>query len=325
MLYCAQAMLPNLETLKKKAKSIQRRRNIEDIHDLRVSSRRVRTCLSIFKDIFPSKKIKIWQRDMKSITQSFGKVRDLDVQIELIDQLCKTAQDKSIQSGLKRIRLRLKQKRQVRQAETQILTKAILESATLVEIQAWAKTILDNDQEIGSSKSALFQLGYEHIQKQLDQFLFFEVFIFDPDRIEELHQMRISAKRLRYALEVFSDLYMNKSDFALQIARQSQQCLGEIHDADVWKTFLLSFMEKEQKRIFNFYGYKSPYNRLKPGIDYLLENRSKERDRLYTEFLNDWKAWKLKETWLNLRKVIFLTNLEEQQTLAGNADANNPG
>ena len=43
LLYCAQNISPNLETLNKKAKSIQRRRNMEDIHDVRVSSRRVRT------------------------------------------------------------------------------------------------------------------------------------------------------------------------------------------------------------------------------------------------------------------------------------------
>lgn len=322
--YCAQAVLPNLETLKKKARSIQRRRNIEDIHDLRVSSRRIRTCLSIFRDVFPAKKIKTWQRDIKNITQSFGRVRDLDVQIDLINQLCKTVEDRSILPGLKRIRLRLKQKRQVRQTETQQMTKAILESATLVEMEAWVKSVLEKMKQPEESKTELFQLSYAQIQKRLDDFLFYEVFIFDPARVDELHQMRISAKRLRYALEVFSNLYQQKSDFALEIARQSQQYLGEIHDADVWLTFLPAFMEKELKKINQFYGYQSPYNRLKPGIQYLMENRKKERTRLYRAFLKNWKEWKMKETWLNLRKVIFLTNLEEPQAPAGSNEIQNP-
>lgn len=320
LLYCAQNISPNLETLNKKAKSIQRRRNMEDIHDVRVSSRRVRTNLSIFEDYFPQKKVKIWQRDMKEITKAFGSVRDLDVQIDLVDQIYKTVDDKSILPGLRRIRLRLKQKRQHKQDETRKMTRSILESATFVELQAWAKTILNQDQGTPESRSELYQLGYEHIQKRLDEFLFFEVFIFDPDRVEEMHQMRIAAKQLRYALEVFSDLYMKKSDFALEIARQSQQFLGEIHDADVWKVFLPSFMEKEHEKVLDFYGYASPFNRLKPGIEYLLKNRIKERNRLYNEFLKNWKNWKLKETWLNLRKVIFLTNLEEQQSQAVSQD-----
>jgi CHAD domain-containing protein len=320
LLYCAQNISPNLETLSKKAKNIQRRRNIEDIHDIRVSSRRVRTNLSIFENYLPQKKAKIWQRDIKGITKAFGNVRDLDVQIDLVNQIYKKVEDKSIRSGLRRIRLRLKQKRQQKQDKTQQITQNILESTTFVELQAWAKSILEKGEGNLDSRSNLYQLGYEHIQKRLDEFLFFEVFIFDPARIEELHQMRIAAKQLRYALEVFSDLYMKKTDFALDIARQSQQFLGEIHDADVWKTFLPNFMEKEYKRVQDFYGYTSPYSRLKPGIEYLLQDRTKERDRLYSEFLTSWKNWKLKETWLNLRKIIFLTNLEEQPSQTNTSD-----
>jgi len=311
--YCAQSMLPGLDILKKKAQNIQRRRNIEDIHDLRVSSRRIRTCLNIFGDYLPAKKNKIWLRDVKEITQSYGKVRDLDVQIDLVNQIYKTVDDRNIQPGLRRIRLRLNQKRKIRQAEMQQITKSVLENTSLIEMQAWANSVLEVELASDHSKSPLFQLGYKQIQKRLDEFLFFEVFLFDSSRIEELHQMRIAAKRLRYALEVFSELYESKSDFALEISRQSQQYLGEIHDSDVWISFLPSFMEKEQKRISGFYGYNSPYNRLKPGIEYLLDNRRVERNRLYKQFLDEWKNWKMKETWLNLRKVIFLTNLEERQ------------
>lgn len=330
-IYCAQTILPHLEVLKKKTRSIQRRRDIEDIHDLRVSSRRIRTCLTIFEKIFPAKNIKKWQKDIKGITQSFGKVRDLDVQIDLLDELMKTVEDRSVLTGLRRVRLRLKQKRQIRQADTEAMTHAILDSTTLLELQSWTQTILEPKVEEAASdqveetstdnnngviipdKRALFQLAYAQIQKRLDEFLFFEVFIYDPDRIEELHQMRIAAKRLRYSLEVFSDLYEKKSDFALNVARQSQQYLGEIHDADVWISFLPKFSEKERARINKFYGYKRPFYRVKPGIDFLLKNRRDERTRLYKLFLDDWKKWKMKETWLNLRKVIFLTNLEEQQ------------
>lgn len=306
-------MLPSLEAIRKKAHSVQRRRNIEDIHDLRVASRRIRTCLDIFSSSLPAKKTKIWMRDFKEITKSYGQVRDLDVQIDLLNQIYKAVEDRGIQSGLRRIRLRLRQKRQVKENNTQKVSRGLMENTSLLEMEAWAKAALEIEPETALAHGPLFQLGYEHVQNRLDEFLFFEVFIFDPTRIEELHQMRIAAKRLRYALEVFSLLYQGKSDFALDIARQTQQYLGEIHDADVWISYLPMFAEKEQQRVLKFYGYKSPFNRLKPGIDYLLENRRKERTRLYNEFLEAWKNWKMKETWLNLRKVIFLTNLEEQQ------------
>jgi CHAD domain-containing protein len=58
--YCAEAMLPFLRTLILTAKKINSRSNIEDIHDIRVASRRIRTCLIIFKDFFPPKKFRNW-------------------------------------------------------------------------------------------------------------------------------------------------------------------------------------------------------------------------------------------------------------------------
>lgn len=310
--YCARSMLPQITSLRKTAKNALRRKNTEDIHDLRVASRRIRTCLSLFSDYLPSRKSKPWVKDIKTITQSYGRVRDLDVQIDLLNNLYKTAQDKSMLAGLRRVRLRLRQKRAKQESETRALTAAILENPTLLEMQNWAESIIASPNSVEENSIKLFQTAYSQIQTRLDEFLFFEVFIFDPERINELHQMRIAAKHLRYALEIFSDFYSSKTDFALDIARKTQQILGEIHDADVWSMYLPRFLNREQARVNHFYGYISPFNRLKPGIEFLLENRKTERERLYNQFLQEWKKWKMKETWLNLRKIIFLTSLEQQ-------------
>lgn len=310
--YCARSMLPQITCLKKTAQNTLQRKNTEDIHDLRVASRRIRTCLSLFSANLPSRKSKPWVRDIKTITQTYSRVRDLDVQIDLLNTLYKTTQEKNLLAGIRRVRLRLKQKRANQESETRALTAAILESPTLLEMQAWAETTIavPNTEEEISIK--LFQLAYSQIQSRLDEFLFYEVIIFDPERKNELHQMRIAAKHLRYALEIFSELYSGKTDFALDITRKAQQILGEIHDADVWSLFLPRFLNREVARVNHFYGYRSPFNRLKPGIEFLLENRRVERERLYKTFLQEWKKWKMKETWLNLRKIIFLTSLEKQ-------------
>lgn len=310
--YCARSMLPQITSLRKTAQNALRRKNTEDIHDLRVASRRIRTCLSLFSDYLPSRKSKPWVRDIKAITQSYGRVRDLDVQNDLLNTLYKTTQDKNLLAGIRRVRLRLRQKRAKQESETRALTAAILESPTLLEMQAWAESKTSTPSPGEEKSIKLSQTAYSAIQSRLDEFLFYEVFIFDPERKNELHQMRIAAKHLRYALEIFSKLYSGKTDFALEIARKSQQILGEIHDADVWSMFLPRFLNREQARVSYFYGYNSPFNRLKPGIDFLLENRKIERTRLYNQFLGEWKKWKMKETWLNLRKIIFLTSREQQ-------------
>lgn len=315
MRYCAAAMLPHIENLQAIAKKINKRKNIEDIHDIRVASRRIRTCLAIFENYFPSKKFKTWSKEIKGITNAYGAVRDLDVQIELLDKIYAQVDDPKIRPGLRRIRLRLRQQRGKKQSKTTTTTQVVIKSPTLAEMKSWCEKNLDVVATDDQKTHALYQLGYKNIQSHLDEFLFFEVFIFDPGRVKELHQMRIAAKRLRYSLEVFSDLYEHQTDFALEIARQSQEFLGQIHDADVWTSFLPEFMEREQNKIHSFYGYGSPFTRLKPGIEYLIGNRQDERQKLYKKFLQEWRKWKMKESWLNLRKVIFLTRIEEDQSV----------
>lgn len=308
--YCARSLFPNIQTLKKSSAKILNRSNIDDIHDLRVSTRRVRTILDVFSDQLPNKKAKLWEKEIRTITKSFGHVRDLDVQIDLINKIYKSTEGQNLRSGLRRVRLRLNQKRQQKQADTSKANKLIFKSPSLVEMEMWVKSVNDKTDNDLFFSDDLFQVGYKKIQSRLDEFLFYEVFIFDPSRISELHQMRIKAKRLRYSLEVFSDLYQHETDFALDITRQVQEYLGDIHDCDVWINFLPDFLDKEFDRIKKFYGYSSPFSRIKPGIEYLINNREKERKRLYNDFINDWKKWKFDETWLNLRKVLLLNSLE---------------
>jgi hypothetical protein len=53
------------------------------------------------------------------------------------------------------------------------------------------------------------------------------------DAVEELHEMRIGAKRLRYSLELFRDLYGKKGELQIDRVKQLQEELGHIHDIDV--------------------------------------------------------------------------------------------
>ena len=310
LLYCAGAIHPPINTLKTIAQNINQRKNIEDIHDIRVASRRIRTCLAIFSDYLPAKKVKAWTKDIQKITQSYGAVRDLDVQIDLVDKVSRQVDDAKLKPGLRRIKLRLNQRRRKKQAKVITITQAIFESSTIGEMKDWCEAVLITKPTQEKNLLPLYQLGYEQIQTRLDEFLFFEVFIFDPTRVKELHKMRIAAKKLRYTLEVFSDLYNKDTDFALNICRQCQEDLGQIHDADVWINFLPSFMESELQRVRIFYGQSAPFTRLRPGIEYLIKNRQNERHILYEKFLNEWHVWKMEETWLNLRKIIFLTSME---------------
>lgn len=68
---------------------------------------------------------------------------------------------------------------------------------------------------------------------RLEEFVAFTPRALDPREIDALHDMRIAAKRLRYALEIFGDLYGPYAVKAAKRAKEVQDLLGEIHDCDV--------------------------------------------------------------------------------------------
>ena len=55
----------------------------------------------------------------------------------------------------------------------------------------------------------------------------------DPARVNELHRMRIAAKRLRYTLELFEPAVGKSLSEAIEAMKEVQELLGAIHDLDV--------------------------------------------------------------------------------------------
>lgn len=55
----------------------------------------------------------------------------------------------------------------------------------------------------------------------------------EPGATEELHDLRIAAKRLRYVLEVTAPCFGPYARSAVKVVKELQGVLGEIHDCDV--------------------------------------------------------------------------------------------
>lgn len=71
------------------------------------------------------------------------------------------------------------------------------------------------------------------IRVRLAELVAFTPRALDPEEVQALHDMRIAAKRLRYVLEVFGDLYGPYARQAAKRAKDLQDLIGEIHDCDV--------------------------------------------------------------------------------------------
>ena len=104
----------------------------------------------------------------------------------------------------------------------------------------------------------------------------------NPDKIKELHNLRISVKRLRYSMEFFAINYGEEFQDFLKILADLQEQLGDIHDCDVVEMVLTDYLQvlpdqgdTEADAI---------------GINALLRRYREMRKAKYEAFLQQWDA-----------------------------------
>jgi len=139
------------------------------------------------------------------------------------------------------------------------------------------------------------------IARRLDAVLALGPHLPNPREAERHHELRIAAKRLRYALELFLPLDGGGLKPALKAARSLQQALGDLHDCDVWIAWLPGFIEAERRRTLRYFGHAGPFRELRPGLAGLLEDRQAQRAALHARCLELWNEAAAAGVWEDLR------------------------
>jgi CHAD domain-containing protein len=302
-IFGASIMHRQLTALVQEINGVRRSRDIEYIHRMRVATRRLRSALPLFGILIAEKKWSYWFRRIRGLTRALGEARDADVQIEHLDELQQTLTI-PVRAGVRRLMLRIKQKRRALQVNV-LDALSDFEQSKIVEDMAQRFAPLDIYRDTIDKKDVeLLRLAADAINEKLKEFLAFSEIVDKPERIEELHAMRIAAKHLRYTIEFFAPLYENELKPHLKALREAQELLGSIHDCDVWIAYLPQFMQEERQRTVEYFGYARPYKRLEPGLLYYQQLRSEERENLFLQFNKNWKEWEEKRTWADLLDTI---------------------
>jgi len=64
----------------------------------------------------------------------------------------------------------------------------------------------------------------------------------DPEMSVELHEMRVVAKQLRYAMELFAPALGPDAAWCIETVKTFQEMVGEIHDADLRAAMLRNYL-----------------------------------------------------------------------------------
>lgn len=262
----------------------------EGVHDMRVASRRLRSALGDFKPYLRKGSIPISR--LKAIAKSLGAVRDEDVVLVALDELRSQA-DEKVGKGIEAIAEEHgRQRRHARSVlEHTIRPSAIAELRDdfRTELRTATKIPYEPAGENDAGQVLTFgQVGAGVIGDRLKQLSEAGDSVYRPLRTKQLHKLRILAKRLRYAVELFAPCWGDEFKKSAEEIARWQTSLGELHDCDVWIVNLGARLKKDPLEA----GAGLDPWRNNEAVVWLLDHFVNERTKHYCDSLARWHKWK---------------------------------
>jgi triphosphatase len=201
----------------------------EELHDMRVASRRLRAALSLFAEVLPARIMNLAE-ELRWIGGVLGDVRDLDVQLEQLAVWRERIVEED-RPALEPLRELLDEHRAAGRAsllatlDSRRYESFVDRFARALRAQPprgptqWRTPALDAAPALINKRFRAFRKAGERLGPESSP----------PD----YHRLRIRAKRLRYALECFSDVYGGETRAPIKRLVALQDVLGSHQDADV--------------------------------------------------------------------------------------------
>ena len=307
-LLACQYLREQLDRVAQYTQGARQAKDIEDVHQSRVASRRMRAALVMFSPCFPKKKIKLWTKHIKAITGGLGDARDKDVQILFVQDFLKQLgeEDKRYRTGIQRLHLRLCQQRTKFQPRVIKAIDKLDHSQALGDMAGDLERMLFvlRARQVSVATPAVWTRTAGYIQSRLTALLACQDCLTDSARVTDHHRMRIMAKKLRYTMEICRAAYGSDLNDAIKSVKQVQTLLGDIHDCDVWAEQIDQFIDREYQRTLEYFGHNRPFNFIQPGLDYLKQRRLSQRQDLFAQLQQTWNQFEQQGVWSSITTLL---------------------
>ena len=224
--------LAALEQIAGNAEDLRERPGAEVIHQMRVGARRLQSTISTFKPIISDRRMDVVKVELTWLLTELAPARNLDVFLSgAFARASRARGNKDLAALGKRLRMARKAAyaRALNAAEGDRFSALLLDILTWIEVGPWTeasgKAAVPRDALIGEFAARALEKALLRVRKRARRFHHLSR--------EARHKLRIRAKTLRYAADVFDGLFPAHPKRARRFLRRIRNlldCLGELND-----------------------------------------------------------------------------------------------
>jgi CHAD domain-containing protein len=201
----------------------------DDVHDMRVASRRLRAALQLFER---KRQLNQAHDVVKRLGGALGEVRELQVQLRWLDEAADRAREAD-RAGIVALRQARERKLTPRIDALHDALARWQRDVALVESAAASLTL--KGRLGGRRVRARLSKQLRGVHKQIKATL-------QSSDARTAHQLRIAAKKLRYVAELCQPAFTAPMAALLDRLAPLQESLGQLHDADVHLPLVEKFL-----------------------------------------------------------------------------------
>ncbi len=268
-------------------------RDVEAVHDMRVSCRRLRAVVRALPGA-PPRQAEHFESELRWLGQTLGAVRDMDVQIALVERYCASVPEDQ-RLGLGGFRAHLDGERQQRRA---VILRALDSKRyfrLLIQLERFSLATPRHPSRRPEVREPIARAGGAAIERAFRRLYKRGQKIGSAPRPEDLHELRMRAKRLRYILEFLRDITGKPGRRLVRQLISLQDLLGAHQDSVVSAEVVYQYVSTRG-------------DELKPGPLLALGNFMGSQRQLAEEararFHREWRRFSRKRTRRILRRLL---------------------
>jgi CHAD domain-containing protein len=201
----------------------------EELHDMRVATRRMRAALKLFSGALPEQ-AGFYRNELKWVAGALGEVRDLDVQIEHLEELTSEAEEDRGAFG--EVVGALEERRaEARERMLEALDSDRYDSFVSSFAGMLRRGHEGEEHEEGVTNEPVVVVSPDLVSRRYKKWRKAGKDLSEESPPEEYHEFRKEGKRLRYALEFLRGVYGEKTTMGLvKPLKELQDGLGRHQD-----------------------------------------------------------------------------------------------